>query len=219
MLRETMLRTLRRAFRDTLKRPVVGISKRSPFSLLLLTFITALVLIAQPLVAQDLRVGDAWQQVYQLLPDFPRENQYINRATGKVAESNTLISRLIRYHIYVKSRPVNYRLDWKLTLADYLGVNERMTAATYPSADTLRISPFQNDVAVVRKLNRIQRDALVQTLVNVFTGGNDAPEPSATPTPQPPSAIPTAPAPPAPAPPVVAPQREPRPGDAQLLLP
>ncbi len=219
MLRETMLRTLRRAFRDPLKRPLVGILKRSPFSLLLLTFITALLLIAQPLVAQDLRVGDAWQQVYQLLPDFPRENRYINRATGKVAESNTLISRLIRYHVYVKSRPVNYRLDWKLTLADYLGVNERITAATYPSADTLRTSPFQTDVAVIRKLNHTQRDALVQTLVNVFTGRNDAPEPNATPTPQPPSALPTAPAIPVPAPPLVAPQREPRPGDAQLLLP
>lgn len=219
MSRETMLRTLRRAFRDTLKRPLVGISKRSLFSLLLLAFITALLLVAQPLVAQELRVGDAWQQVYQLLPDFPRENQYINRATGKVAESNTLISRLIRYHIYVKSRPVNYRLDWKLTLADYLGVNERMPSETYPSADTLRTSPFQNDVAVIRSLNRAQRDALVQTLVNVFTSRNDAPEPSATPTPQPPNAVPTAPTVPAPTAPLVTPQREPQPGDAQLLLP
>ena len=208
MLPETMLRVLRRVLRDALQ--------RSPFSLLILTFITALLLIAQPLVAQDIRVGDAWQQVYQLLPNFPRENQYVSRETGKVAESNTLISRLIRYHVYIKARPVNYRLDWKLTLADYLGVNEQMPASTYPSADTLRTSPFQNDVAVIRSLNRTQRDALVQTLVNVFTARNDAPQPNAAPTPQPPT-VPATPAAPA-APPIV-PQREPRPGDAQLLLP
>jgi len=179
-----------------------------------LAFITALLLIAHPLVAQDIRAGDAWQQVYQMLPDFPRENQYVNRESGKVAESNTLISRLIRYHIYVKARPVNYRLDWKLTLADYLGANERIPAATYPSADTLRTNPFQNDVAVIRSLNRTQRDALVQTLVNVFTTSNGAPEPNANPTPQPPNAAPAAPVAPA-----VEPLREPRPGDAQLLLP
>jgi hypothetical protein len=208
MLREPMLHVLRRTLRDALKR-------RSPLSLSILALSTALLLIAQPLVAQqDLRVGDAWQQVYQLLPDFPRENQYINRETGKVAESNTLISRLIRYHIYVKVRPVKYRLDWKLTLADYLGANERIPAETYPSADTLRTNPFQNDVAVIRSLNRTQRDVLVQTLVNVFTAGDNASEPITAPTPQPPNVAPATPIAPQ-----VAPQRETRPGDAQLLLP
>lgn len=202
-----MLRVLRRALRDPLK--------RSPLFLLALAFITAL-LLAQPLVAQDLRAGDAWLQVYQLLPSFPRENQYLSRETGKVAESNTLISRLIRYHIYIKARPANYRLDWKLTLADYLGANELMISSTYPSAETLRTNPFQKDVAVIRSLNRTQRDALVQALVNVFTPRNDVPEPSPSPTPQLPNTAPVAPAAPV-APP--APLREPRPGDAQLLLP
>jgi hypothetical protein len=171
----------------------------------------ALVLfISQPLKAQDIRVGDAWQQVYQQLPDFPRENQYVSRESGKVAENNTLIGRLIRYHIYIKSRPVNFRLDWKLTLADYLGANERMPAATYPSADTLRTNPMQGDIAVIRSLDRTQRDALVQALVDVFTPKNEVSTPSPSPTPQP-----------APPPEItpVAPQREPRPGDAQLLLP
>jgi hypothetical protein len=204
MLRVTVLRVLRCALRDTLK--------RSPLLLPALAFIIAMLLV-QPLVAQDLHVGDAWQQVYQLLPSLPLENQYVNRKTGKVAESNTLISRLIRYHIYVKARPVDYRLDWKLSLADYLGANERMSASTYPSADTLRTNPFQNDVAIIRSLNRTQREALVQTLVNVFTTRNDAPEPNAAPTPQLQNTAPVAPAAPA------APLREPRPGDAQLLLP
>jgi hypothetical protein len=210
---ETMLRVFRRPLQATLKRPLGGISKSSPLFFAGLAFVAVLLVIVQPLVAQDLRVGEAWQQVYQLLPDFPLENQYINRETGKVAESNTLISRLIRYHIYVKARPVNYRLDWKLTLADYLGVNERMPASTYPSADTLRTNPFQNDVAVIRSLNRTQRDALVQTLVNIFTTREGASAPTASPTPQVPNA------PPVPVAPLAAPQRDPRPGDAHLLLP
>jgi len=208
-----MLRVFRRPLQATLKRPLVGTSKSSPLFLAGVAFVAVLLVIVQPLVAQDLRVGDAWQQVYQLLPDFPRENQYVNRETGKIAESNTLISRLIRYHIYVKARPVNYRLDWKLTLADYLGANERMPASTYPSADTLRTNPLQNDVAVIRSLNRTQRDALVQTLVNIFTTRDSTPAPNV-PTPQVPNASPAVPAAPQ-----AAPQRDPRPGDAQLLLP
>jgi hypothetical protein len=177
------------------------------FSFLALALV---LLIAYPLKAQDIRVGDAWQQVYQQLPDFPRENQYVSRESGKAAETNTLIGRLIRYHIYIKSRPVNFRLDWKLTLADYLGANERMPAATYPSADTLRTNPMQGDIAVIRSLDRTQRDALVQALVDVFTP--NVPAPATAPTPQP-SATPSAPVIPD------APLREPRPGDAQLLLP
>jgi hypothetical protein len=174
--------------------------------------VVVMILIAQPLVAQETRVGDAWQQVYLQLPDLPRENQYVNRETGKVAENNTLMSRLIRYHVYVKSRPVNFRLDWKLTLADYLGANERMPASSYPGSDTLRTSPMPGDIAAIQALNRTQREALVQTLVNIF-----APKAEANPIAPPvtPSATPS----PQPSPPAVAPFREPRPGDAQLLLP
>jgi hypothetical protein len=182
--------------------------RRFPFFILVLTFLTML-LLAQPIGAQDIRIGDAWQQVYQTLPDFPRENQYISQESGKVAESNTLIGRLIRYHVYIKSRPVNFRLDWKLTLADYLGANERITAATYPSADTLRTNPVQGDITAIRSLDRTQRDALVQALVDVFTPKNEVSTPTPSPTPQPPPPTITP----------VAPQREPRPGDAQLLLP
>jgi hypothetical protein len=163
-------------------------------------------LVAPPLAAQETRVGDAWQQVYDRLPDLPRENQYVNRDTGKVTESNTLISRLIRYHVYVKSRPVNFRLDWKLTLADYLGANELIISATYPGGDALRTNPLPGDVAAIQGLNRAQRDALVQTLVDVFSVKTE----------ETPAAAPVTPVPsPVPAEPV----REPRPGDAQLLLP
>jgi hypothetical protein len=164
-----------------------------------------MLLIAHPLVAQETRVGEAWQQVYDRLPDLPRENQYVNRETGKAAESNTLISRLIRYHVYIKSRPVNFRLDWKLTLADYLGANELIISSTYPGGDALRTNPLQGDVAAIKGLSRTQRDALVQTLVDIFSVPTEAaPVTPVTPTPQ------SAPA---------EPMRAPQPGDAQLLLP
>jgi len=126
----------------------------------------------QPVIAQRISPGEVWQQVYQQLPDFPRENKYINKENGKVAENNTLASRLLRYHVYVKERAPNYRFDWKLTLADYLGANEVMYVTTYPGNDTLRQNPLEGDRAAISRLNISQRNALVQVLVNIFTRRN-----------------------------------------------
>ncbi|WP_210404648.1 hypothetical protein [Chroococcidiopsis sp. TS-821] len=123
-----------------------------------------------PAIAQSVRISDAWQQVYQQLPDLPLENQYVNRQTGKVDPENTLVRRLISYHTYVKGRPPNYRLDWKLTLADYLGANEWIREESYPGHDTLRQNPLEGDRAAIERLSRNQRNALVQALVNVFSG-------------------------------------------------
>lgn len=122
-----------------------------------------------PAYAQRVPSTDVWQLVYKQLPDFPKENQYISKQTGKVAESNTLVSRMIRYHVYVKGRTPNYRLDWKLTLADYLDANEVMYESSYPGNDTLRKNPFASDRAAIRRLTRQQRNALVQALVNAFS--------------------------------------------------
>lgn len=119
-------------------------------------------------IAQTFIPSDVWQQVYKQLPDLPRENKYISKETGKVAENNTLASRLIRYHFYVKGRPPNYRLDWKLTLADYLGANEIMYDSSYPGNDILKKNPIDGDRAAIGHLNRRQRDALVEALVNAF---------------------------------------------------
>jgi hypothetical protein len=123
----------------------------------------------QPAVAQRVSPSDVWQQVYQQLPDLPKENKYISKESGKVAENNTLASRLIRYHIYIKERSPVYRLDWKLTLADYLGGNEIMYDTTYPGNDTLRKNPIDGDRAAIKRLSRQQRNDLVQTLVNIFS--------------------------------------------------
>lgn len=178
--------------------------------------------------AQALESSDVWRRVYEMMPDLPMENQYVNQETGKVSQNNTLASRLIRYHIYTKGRPPNYRLDWKLTLADYLGVNERISEATYPGADALRTNPLEGDTAVINHLTRAQRDKLVQILVSIFskTNANESGQNPAAP-PSTNSASPTSPSAnssPRSTPPNSSTDtspfpREPKPGDARLLLP
>ncbi|NJM63981.1 MAG: hypothetical protein HC849_33735, partial [Oscillatoriales cyanobacterium RU_3_3] len=85
----------------------------------------------------------------------------------------TLVARLIRYHVFVKGRPPNFRFDWKLSLADYLGATpDYLVESVYPGGDLLRENPMERDRAVIQSLNRVQRDALVQALVDVFTGNS-----------------------------------------------
>jgi hypothetical protein len=127
------------------------------------------ILAIQPSIAQQVSIGDAWRKVYQQIPDFPKENNYISKESGKVAENNTLANRIIIYHSYVKGRAPNFRLDWKLTLADYLGDNEVMYENSYPGNDTLKKNPLEADKLAISKLTRRQRNDLVQALVNTFT--------------------------------------------------
>lgn len=162
---------------------------------------------------QAVRIEEAAEQVYALVPDLPLENQYVSKETGQVSDRNTLISRLIRYHAYVKGRPLNYRLDWKLTLADYLGANERVISSVYPGHDTLRPSPLPGDIAAINGLARSQRDRLVDALVSIYAPAPADP-PASAPVPRPPA--PAAPASPRPSVPSL---QSPQPGDAQLLAP
>lgn len=159
--------------------------------------------------AQNIRPETAATRVYQLIPNLPQENQYLSRETGETDVDNTLISRLIRYHQYIKNRPLNYRLDWKLTLADYLGVNEPIRDFRYPGSSTLENNPLKGDRAVINSLNRLQRNELVNTLVSIYGGQSPNNSPSGLPdsSPQPDSSnsnsLP----------------RLPQSGDAELLLP
>lgn len=108
------------------------------------------------------------QQIYEQMPEIPKNNQYISSNTGEVAPQHTLISRLIRYHEYVKSRPTIFRLDWKLTLADYLGYNESMREGSYPGFSTLTQNPFTEDRKLIKSLSREQRNQLVDMLVSIY---------------------------------------------------
>lgn len=168
-------------------------------------------LVDAPAQAQQFRPQDVWRQVYQQLPELPLENEYANKENGQPATDNTLVNRLIRYHLYVKGRPPMYRLDWKLTIADYLGAHDLMNESVYPGYDTLRQNPMEGDRAAISRLTRSQRDALINAIVSIFNPNvANQPQPTATPNPSP--------TPPTRSNPNT-PPRLPQPGDARLLMP
>jgi len=142
--------------------------------------------------------------IYEQIPELPKENYYLSSNTGEIATQNTLISRLVRYHQFVKSRPVAFRLDWKLTLADYLGYNEAMRAENYPGFSTLTQNPFSQDREIIQNLTREKRDQLIDTLAQIH---QPSPQPSSTPEEKPEQ--------PSPSPSFVLPRQ----GGADLLMP
>lgn len=155
-----------------------------------LIVVLPIVLERSPVLAQRVRPEGVGQTVYERVPDLPKENQYVSKETGKVASDNTLVGRLIRYHLYVAGRSPLYRFDWKLTIADYLGLglNGSFDETSYPSRATLKTNPADGDRAAINRLTRSQRNALVQALVDGFTPPttvSPTPSPSATPNPSP----------------------------------
>jgi hypothetical protein len=108
------------------------------------------------------------QQVYDKFPDLPKGNNYLRQSDGTPDPENTLISRMIRYHRDIKKRPTRYRLDWKLTLADYLEVNEQILPERYPGFSTLQESPLEGDRQLIASLNRQQRQELVDFLAQIY---------------------------------------------------
>lgn len=162
-------------------------------------------------------IADTSRVLYERLPFIPLENQYVDQEGNEVPES-TLLTRLMLYHGAVQQRQPYFRLDWKLTMADYLGANETMHADTYPNSRTLRDNPMDGDVEVIRQLTREQREELVDTIVVLLNplASRPSPDPNQAPvvipspvtTPSRPATGNVAPVP-----------REPQPGDAQLLLP
>jgi hypothetical protein len=157
--------------------------------------------------AQSITPEKVAQEVYQQIPDFSLENNYTSVSNGQRAIENTLVSRLVRYHQYVKARSTNYRLDWKLTLADYLRKNEIIDEQRYPGNGTLTQNPLEFDRAIIEKLTMRQREELVNVLVSIYnptTKTENEAKPSNPPTPdKPPSTG------------IILPQ----PGGADLLLP
>jgi hypothetical protein len=125
-------------------------------------------LLVSPAIAQSIPPESVAVKVYQQIPDLPKENQFINKERQQADPDNTLVSRLVRYHLYVKNRPLDFRLDWKLTIADYFNLNEDIKAINYPGSSTLTANPLESDRQIITKLNRQQRDRLVDTLVSIY---------------------------------------------------
>jgi hypothetical protein len=138
----------------------------------LLLLSSALVFLFAPTtLAQLSSPPDVAQFVYKRLPNLSLENQYIRSENNKQAVESTLVSRMVQYHSSTKGRSPNYRLDWKITLADYLGINEVIQPETYSGYAFLKKNPLESDRAVIQKLNASQRNALVQALVDAYAGG------------------------------------------------
>jgi hypothetical protein len=129
-------------------------------------------------------------QLYQQYPQLPLENQYVRKSTKEQAQDSTLLSRLIEYHTVIKGRAPNLRLDWKLTWADYLGLNEYLVEDKYPGHAYLKSNPMERDRDIIATFNRKQRTDLTQSLVNLYSEAQPAPGPPA-------SAPPTGPVSPA----------------------
>ena len=119
-------------------------------------------------ISQRIRRKDIWQEVQKRLPDLPQENQYINQSSGEVSKTNTLVRRMIEYHSFRRGRSPRSRFDWKLTLADYLGINEIIVTDTYPGVRSLRTNPLNGDRAAIRAMGRQQRQQLIDTLVSLY---------------------------------------------------
>jgi hypothetical protein len=118
-------------------------------------------------VAQTMRPNQIAEIVYHKMPDLPLENNYQRQDNGQIDPENTLITRLLRYHQYVKKRPTKFRLDWQLTLADYLGINEKIQPERYPGYRQLRENPLAGDQKAVDSLTREQRQQLINLLTEL----------------------------------------------------
>ncbi|MEO0375040.1 MAG: hypothetical protein AAF329_10530 [Cyanobacteria bacterium P01_A01_bin.17] len=121
--------------------------------------------------AQRIDPREVAAQVYQQQPELPLENQYVRKRSRKAVESSTLVSRLIEYHTLTKGRSPRFRLDWKFTFADYLGLNEYLVEKKYPGHAYLKSSPMEQDQAIIQSFNRQQRADLIQALVDLHTVG------------------------------------------------
>lgn len=144
-----------------------------------------------PVLGQSINPKMAADAVYRQVPELPQENQYVRKQGNKPATTSTLISRLIQYHTLVKGRSPLYRFDWKITLADYLGLHENIREETYPGHAFLKTNPMQGDRNLMQQLTRQQRLALTQTLSDIYTSQarqQEAATPKETSTPQPPPA-------------------------------
>lgn len=125
-------------------------------------------MLVQPAVAQGINPKMVADAVYSQLPDLPKENQHLRQKGNKPAANSTLISRLIQYHTLVKGRSPLYRFDWKITLADYLGLYEHPRAEEYPGHAFLKTNPMESDRKLIRQLTRQQRLALTQILSKIY---------------------------------------------------
>ncbi len=132
--------------------------------------------VSAPSGAQLRVIPEAARQVYELMPDLPRENDYVYIEEGiSPPEDNTLVQRMMLYHQQVQGRPPTNRLDWQFTIADYLDLNEPMFAQAYPGVTSLNENPYRRDREVVQSLSREQRRQLLESILTAYGGDPNPP--------------------------------------------
>lgn len=109
-----------------------------------------------PLLAAS-RTEQIAQKVYARLASFPKAE-----IPGK--PESTLVRRILLYHISVRGRPETSRLDWKLTLSDYLGYNMGIDPTSYPDFSA-ELDTLNKDKALIDALSRREREALIDALI------------------------------------------------------
>ncbi|WP_338442055.1 hypothetical protein VZG28_02835 [Synechococcus elongatus IITB4] len=113
------------------------------------------------------RPEEIGQLVYEKLPNLERANTYRGVRSGELRPTDTLVSRLIRFHQQNRNRRLASRLDWKITMADLLGVNGVLRPEDYPGFETLSPNPLQSDLQAIAKLTRAERDRLIDAILAV----------------------------------------------------
>lgn len=113
------------------------------------------------------RPEEIGQLVYEQLPSLERANTYRGVRSGELRPADTLVSRLIRFHQQNRNRRLASRLDWKITMADLLGVNGVLGPEDYPGFQTLAPNPLQSDLQAIAKLTRTERDRLIDAILAV----------------------------------------------------
>lgn len=116
-----------------------------------------------PVQAQLREIPRITEAVYAAMPNLPRLDQF-RTGSGESLETS-FVRRVLLYHMRSEGRSLRSRLDWKLTFADYLGINLTMFAQQYPGADQFTENPYNADLEALRALSRAEREQLLAILL------------------------------------------------------
>ena len=127
--------------------------------------LASVVAVAEPASSQRIRdIPDQTAQIYELMPDLPGYD-----------DDTKWLQRVLLYHVRTKGRLTNSRFDWRLTFADFLGVNDPIYADQYPSGDT-ELNPLNSDREQFQTLTRQDRNEFLAAILQVY-GNNSVTNP------------------------------------------
>lgn len=118
-------------------------------------------LLVEPAFAQRIRdIPERSAQIYELMPDLP-----------EASEDGKWLQRVLLYHVRTKGRLANSRFDWRLTFADFLGVNDPIYTDQYPP-DGTEVNPLNGDRDLFQAMTRHDRNEFLAAILEVY--GNNS---------------------------------------------